>query len=356
MIKVLIVEDSQVKSQYLEYILNSDKEIEVVGNVANGKLAIEFLKKNKADIITMDIEMPVMDGIEATQRIMASNPVPIIIVTARKDSYKIMTSMDALSFGALSVVDQPFGMGNQRETETKNKLISLIKLLSKVKVVTRKHNLLGKQILQKQNVTIAKDKKEFPPINIFLNRKIVAIGVSSGGPQVLVKIFSKISGNFPYPIVVVQHITEGFLEGMVNWLRRLLNVPIHVASDNEVLLPGHIYFAPDMFQMGVNYNRIKLYNTQKENNICPSVDYLFKSLSSYNGKDVIAMILTGMGRDGAQGIKKLRDAGAVTIAQDNESSLVFGMPREAITLNGIDYVQSSDNISELLLNIENHSN
>lgn len=353
MIKVLIVEDSEVKSQYLEYILSSDKDIEVIGRVSNGKQALDFIKKKKPDIITMDIEMPIMNGIEATKRIMAETPIPIIIVTARKEIYSIKTSMDALAFGAISVVDQPYGLGNSNECEAKKKLISLVKLMSKVKVVTRKHNIEKKGLkLENSEEPAIYDRTILPSVNDFGGKRIVAIGISSGGPQILAKILSGITGDFPYPILIVQHIADGFLENMVDWLKNLSKIPMNIGSDNELVRAGHVYFAPDNYQMGISLGRIKLFKNEDGNKICPSVDFLFSSLAKHYENNVIALILTGMGKDGTIGIKALKAKGSITIAQDKESSIVFGMPAEAIKTGSIDYIQSTDQISKILLNIE----
>lgn len=351
MIKVLIVEDSRTVSQYLEYILSSDPEIEVIGNVANGKLAVEFVEKNKPDIITMDIDMPVMNGLEATRRIMSTTPVPVIVVTASRNAYEVNISIEALAAGALTVIKKPVGFGHPNQDELITKLISMVKIYSQVKVVKRK--IKPAEALQVEPYkNIEKFKTKTPPINKLLKRKYVAIGISSGGPQVLIKIFSKISEDFPYPILVVQHITQGFLEGMVSWLDRLCKIPIHTAQDKEKMLPGHIYFAPNKFQMGVNNDKIELQKCEEKLRICPSAEHLFNNLAKNNGKDTIAMLLTGMGTDGAQELKNLRDSGAITIAQDEESSLVFGMPGKAVELNGVEYLLNPDQICDVLLKLE----
>ncbi len=350
MIKVLIVEDSRVVSEYLEYILNSDPKIKVIGNVSNGKQAIDFIKSNKPDVITMDIDMPVMNGLEATKRIMETTPLPIIIITSSRDAHEIKITMEALAVGALIVIEKPHGIGHPNDQENKEKLISLVKGLSEVKVIklrqikARKPNI--KPVLQNC----------LPSQKSFNNKKIVAIGVSSGGPQVLKQIFSKITGQFPYPIIVVQHITEGFLDGLVSWLGRLSSIPIHIAGDLETILPGHIYFAPDNHQLGIIDFRVRLLEcATKSGNLCPSVAHLFSSLAKSYGKDTIAMILTGMGTDGANELKMLREAGAITIAQDKTSSLVHGMPGEAIKLGGATYIQNPDDISDLLFDIEKYN-
>lgn len=154
---------------------------------------------------------------------------------------------------------------------------------------------------------------------------------------------------------MVQHITKGFLEGMVAWLKRLCKIPIHIASDKEKMLPGHIYFAPNSFQMCVHFERIVLKKYEEKIKICPSVDYLFNSLSVHHAKDTIAMLLTGMGNDGATGIKALKDAGAITIVQDKESSLVHGMPGEAIKIDGATYILNPTQITNILLGIEKYT-
>lgn len=350
MIKVLIVEDSRTVSQYLEYILSSDPEIEVIGNVANGKLAIEFVEKNKPDIISMDIDMPVMNGLEATRRIMATNPVPIIVVTASRNAFEISVSIEALVAGALTVIQKPVGIADPNHDELVNKLLTMIKIYSQVKVVKRKIKPLKET--QTKSIIKPKVKTKIPPISKLLNRKYVAIGISSGGPQVLMKIFSEISSNFPYPILVVQHITKGFLEGMVSWLDRLSKIPVHIASDKEPMLPGNVYFAPDKYQMGIYDDSIELAKCANNLRICPSTEHLFNSLVQEHSKDTIALLLTGMGSDGAKELKTLKDAGAITIAQDEASSLVFGMPGKAMEYDGVDYLLNPDQISDMLLKLE----
>ncbi|MBI9052903.1 MAG: chemotaxis-specific protein-glutamate methyltransferase CheB [Bacteroidales bacterium] len=349
MIKVLIVEDSRVVSEYLNYILSSDPEIQIVGNVSNGRQAIEFLKKKKPDVITMDIDMPIMDGLEATRIIMSTTPVPIIIVTASRNAKEVSISMEALAAGALSVEEKPRGIGHPDEEFQARKLIKIVKLMSEIKVVTRKFYMINKSE-SKLDVKISKHT-----IGDLNKKKIVVVGSSSGGPLVLQKIFSKITQEFPYPILVVQHIAVGFIDGLINWLRNTLLIPIQVATDNEVLKSGHIYFAPDHHQMGVsNSGKINLDKSDSYNGLCPSVAYLFKSVAEEYGKHAIGIILTGMGSDGANELKILKDAGSITIAQDKESSIVHGMPGVAIRLNAANYIMNPVEISDVLLNIEQY--
>lgn len=350
MIKVLIVEDSRVVSEYMQYILSFEPEISVIGNVSNGKAAIEFVNKNKPDVITMDVNMPIMNGLEATGIIMSTNPVPIIIVSGIQNTKDVSVSLEALAAGALSVIEKPAGINHPQETEQRKKLISMIKLMAEVKVITRKPSKsvqVGKnQILKKTGFT--------PNSENLNNRKIVAIGVSTGGPQLLQTIFSKLTSKFPCPILVVQHITTGFLDGLVNWIDSTTTIPVHIATQNETLLPGHIYFAPNNYQMGVKATgKIALSENGANNGICPSVAHLFESVEREYGNMAIAIILTGMGRDGAVELKQLREAGALTIAQDKESAMIYGMPGVAADINAADFILNTQQIVDLLIKMEN---
>ncbi|MFH1052269.1 MAG: chemotaxis-specific protein-glutamate methyltransferase CheB [bacterium] len=347
MIEVLIVEDSRVVSEYLYYILSKDPEIQVIGNVSNGKKAIEFVKEHKPDVITMDVDMPIMDGLEATGIIMSTTPVPIIMVTASRNAKESRIAMEALAAGALSVIEKPAGIGHPDEEKQQKELLKMVKLISEIKVITRRPHLY------KKPDSITQFKKAEVSFDDFYRKKIVAVGISSGGPVVLQKIFSKITKQFPLPILVVQHITSGFLDGLVNWLNDTLRIPIHAAVDNETVLPGHIYFAPDGHEMAVDKTgKIILTRCRLNNGICPSVAHLFNSIANEYVNNSITMILTGMGSDGAKELKLLRDAGSITIAQDKESSMVHGMPGVAINLDAADYILNPEEIAEILYKIE----
>ncbi|MBE0648244.1 MAG: chemotaxis-specific protein-glutamate methyltransferase CheB [Bacteroidales bacterium] len=365
MITVLIVEDSRVVSEYLYYILSKDPQIQVIGNVSNGKKAIEFLKDHKPDVISMDIDMPIMDGLEATQIIMSTTPVPILIVTASRNANEVATTMEALAAGALGVIEKPVGVGHPNEKKLSDELLMMIKLMAEVKVVSRKpkSGTQPRSAAAQPKATIGLQPKDKVDVHPRVPKQIpwqdhgrlnvVAIGVSSGGPQVLHQVFSKLSNSFPLPILVVQHITEGFLSGLVNWLGKTTSIPIHVAVEGDKLMPGHIYFAPDNYQMGVSKKGTTiLEKCDRKNGLCPSVAHLFRSVAQEYGKSAMGIILTGMGSDGAQELKLLRDAGALTIAQDKESSLIYGMPGVAAELDAAKYILSATEISNLLYELE----
>lgn len=338
MIKVLVVDDSPTIRELMTYILNSDKDIQVIGVASSGENAIKFINRNKPDIITMDINMPGMDGFEAMERIMATNPVPIVVITGLFNSQDIDKTFRAMEAGAVSVIEKPVGLTHKDFHKVSENIVNIIKLMSEIKVVKRK--VKYKKIKEKR--LNSPSKREGPQI------KIAAIGVSTGGPPVLQTIFSKLPPNIKIPILVVQHITPGFINGLVNWLSGFTKYPIHIASQGEKALPGHIYFAPDGFHMEIKADgHIFLNGADKENGLRPAVSCLFRSISNCYGKNSLAILLTGMGKDGAKELKILKDKGAITVAQDKETCVVYGMPGEAVNLDAATYVLSPEKIPEL---------
>lgn len=348
MIKVFIAVDSQSVNQYLNFILSNDPEIIIIGNAFDGQEVLDSVKINKPDIIIMDLMLPKINGFEVTKRIMASDPTPILIVISSANANINNISKKASAVGAISVINIPIDVKFSNTEIKSTKLVSLIKTYSQVKVITRTKTITKVVVNQKLDFN-------GPPINKLHNIKYIAIGISSGGPNVLKQILLNISCDFPYPILIVQHISKGFLENMVSWLNKAISIPVHIAIDKEILLPGHIYFAPNNAQMGIKLNRIELFPCFKKTIICPSVSYLFDKLAIHHGKKVMALLLTGMGTDGAKEMRLLRDKGAITIVQDKESSIAYGMPGEAIKLGGAKYILSSDKITQLLLRIESNS-
>ncbi|MBI5643248.1 MAG: chemotaxis-specific protein-glutamate methyltransferase CheB [Deltaproteobacteria bacterium] len=336
MIKVLVVDDSAVVREYLKHILESDPEVRVIGAAEDGEAAVKFMENQTPDVITMDINMPRMNGHEATRIIMETNPVPIVIVSASYDRTDVEHSFRAIEAGAVAILEKPAGPRHQGFEAASKELISTVKLMSEVRVVRRwPRGRMPRQASYETDYFQSQPK----------NYKLVVIGASTGGPPVLQAILSGIRREFPAPILVVQHISKGFLEGMVDWLAQITELPISIAIDGEQLEPGHIYFAPDDFHTGiVNGGRIALSKAEPENGTRPSVSYLFRSALSVYGEDVIGILLTGMGKDGASELKSLRDRGAVTIAQDKESSVVFGMPGEAVRLDGATFVLPPERI------------
>jgi len=345
-IKVLVVEDSPVARELLVHILGCDTKIHVAGTASNGDEALEAVERLEPDVITMDIYMPGMDGFEATRRIMETHPTPIVIVTGNKIAKEISMAMHAMEAGALAVVQKPSGIGHPDYEAEAAEFVQTVKLISEVKMVRRWGHLRQKTMFQPK-VSVKFNKPD--------NIKLAAIGVSTGGPPVLQTILSSLPKNLRYPVLIVQHMMAGFIEGFVEWLNQTSSLPVHVARHGEHPLPGHVYVAPDGFQMNVEIGgRISLKKDIPEYSLCPSVSFLFRSVAEVFGNKAVGILLTGMGKDGAKELKLMREKGAITIAQDKESSVIHGMPGEAINLDAAMYVLPPEKIAAVLAGLGNN--
>ncbi|HKX52300.1 MAG TPA: chemotaxis-specific protein-glutamate methyltransferase CheB [Nitrosospira sp.] len=344
MINVLVVEDSPVVREFLIYILSSDPEITVVATAGNGEEALNVLRTHRPDVITMDIHMPKLNGLEATRLIMETQPTPIVIVSGSQDPAEVRTTFDAIDAGALAVLSRPAGIGHPDHEATARKMIEVVKLMSEVKVVRRWARMRGASPVPLP--------VSLPLLNRVVQTRIVVIGASTGGPPALEAILSSLPKHFPVPILIVQHMTPGFMEGFVQWLKNSSNLPVHIARQGELPLPGHVYIAPDEYQMKVeNRGEIVLTKHEPEHGLRPSVSYLFRSVARVYGHDTVAGLLTGMGRDGADELRLLKEQGAVTFAQDKESSVVHGMAGEAIRLGAATIVLPLEKIAAALTNL-----
>lgn len=341
-IKILVVEDSPVAQLLLVHILNSDTALTVLGTANNGEEALEFLKRNKPHVIVMDIHMPGLDGFETTRRIMETQPVPIVICSASLNPAEVAQTFRALEAGAVAVVAKPVGLGHQEYEDMAGKLVETVKLMSEVKVVKR-----WPRSRRAGGPAAASLPAGAKPSDGAI--KVVAIGTSTGGPPVLQTILTGLPKDFSVPVLIVQHIAAGFLPGLVDWLNQTTGFSIHIAAHGEPLLPGRAYLAPDGYHMGLGGSgQIALSKQEPENGLRPAVSHLFRSVASVCGASAVGVLLTGMGRDGADELKALQDLGAVTIAQDAESSVVHGMPGEAIKLGAATYILAPDKIPAVL--------
>lgn len=347
MINVLIVEDSPVAQKLIEHILSSDSALNVMGMVANGVEAIEFLKTQQPDVITMDIDMPKMDGFEATRYIMETQPVPIIIVSASYSPSEVELTFRALEAGAVAAAAKPNGPHHPEYETLAKRLIQTVKAMSEVKVIRR----WTRRTVELPVSSTASVPSVLTAPTSDAAIKIVAIGISTGGPPILETILSRLPSDFAAPVVIVQHIAAGFLPGLVNWLNQATEVPVSIAQQGEILLPGHVYLAPDGWHLGVSRNRVVLGDTPPEGSLRPAASYLFRSVAKAYGAQAIGVLLTGMGRDGAEELKIMRDKGAITFAQDEATSVVHGMPGEAIKLGAAMHVMPPDKIAAALVRL-----
>lgn len=324
-IKVLIVEDSLVAQKLLKTLVMSDERFELVAVAENGKQACEFVEKYKPDVVSMDILMPIMDGVEATRKIMQETPIPIVIVSSFYQSSEVEMAMRVLQAGAVSIIPRPYGPGHSKYEQSTRQYLNTLKMMSEISVVKRRKEETPMPISKIQIEAI-------DTINIHKNRefKVLAIGASAGGPEGLSTILAGLPVNFPVPVFIVQHIDGNFADGFALWLNSSTQLPVSIAVNGEVALAGHVYLPPGNHHLTVNLNgNISTTKDVLVNSSRPSVDVLFNSIAQVYGKKTLAVLLSGMGKDGADGLKNLYDLGAFTIAQDENSCLVYGMPGEA---------------------------
>ena len=313
-INVLVVEDSPVVRLLLKHLLDSDPQLHVIGTVNNGQEAVDFVAENKPDVILMDVHMPKMDGYEATRRIMETQPVPIVISSATLTTAEVGATFHALEAGAVAFVEKPVGLGSPGFDQMTQKLLQTLKLMAEVKVVKRwvRERWIGPTLA-------ARSAAELPRRTEVI--EVVAIGASTGGPPVIQTILKGLPKDYPVPILVVQHIASGFLDGMADWLRQTTPLPVQLAVHGTNALPGHVYLAPDGYHLGLlPGGRIGLSKDAPENGLRPAVAFLFRSVANVCAARAVGVLLTGMGRDGADELKLLRDKGAITIAQDAATS------------------------------------
>jgi len=338
-IRVLVVEDSQVARRLLVAILQSAPDFQVVGTAENGIEAVQMTRQLQPDVIAMDVYMPEMDGLEATRRIMAEMPRPIVMVSASYNKNEHTLSFDALQAGALSILEKPTMYDTP---EIQNFMVDQLRLMSEVKVVRRW-----------DKTRYARGVK--PPALIRNGRsktQLLAVASSTGGPGVLSKILTQLPADFPVPVLIVQHIMAGFSIGLATWLNQLAPLEVRLAQQGDEPRAGQVLIAPDDHHMVVDSRgRISLNEDPPLNGLRPSANYLFHSVAKVYGATAIGLILTGMGNDGAEGLLALRATGAHTIAQNEATCIVFGMPAVAIEIGAAEQVLPTEKIGPALMHL-----
>lgn len=365
--QVLLVEDSPVALKILEKLLASSPDIEVVGTACNGKEALEIIPKVQPAVICTDFHMKEMDGLELIKQVMAHYPRPILVVSNSvhtEDSHNIFRLLEA---GAVDVFPKPTtGIASDYE-RVKRELITKIKILSGVTVFTKRSPHSPPCPLSPEgtpnppttpshasHLNFENSCTSYAPHHPILpltNRiRVVTIGASTGGPQALRIILTQLPSNFPVPVICTQHISEGFLQGLIDWLGTECKLQVKIAQVGESPLPGTIYFAPERNHLELDAQGRFTYSTSPPvNGHRPSVTVTFKSIANFYSRATAGVLLTGMGRDGAEGMQTIASHGGITIAQDEKSSVVFGMPKEAIALGAAQHILPSQEIAPLLL-------
>lgn len=332
-IRVLVVEDSLTVRKFIVEVLQRAPDIEVVGEAADGKSAIELCEALRPDIVTMDMMLPVMTGLAATEYIMAFCATPILIVSASTNRGEVFKTYDALAAGAVDVLDKP--LGAEPDDEWEGRLLDAVRMVSRIRVITHPRarlGALGRPRPTSLPTEAAHDTRDY---------QVVAMGASTGGPGALLTILAGLPEGFPLPILIVLHIAEPFGLAMAEWLDTQLPMRVRYASDGERLpLPGEgsVLMAPPDKHLELVGTRLRLSDAPERHSCRPSVDVLFESLARDNGPHTIACLLTGMGRDGAQGLRAIKANGGLTLAQDEATSVVYGMPGEAVKIGAASHV------------------
>jgi two-component system chemotaxis response regulator CheB len=333
---VLIVDDSPSVRELLVQILGADPGIRIVGCAVDGEQALQLAAATRPDVITMDLQMSNIDGFEATRRIMESCPVPIVIVSGSENPVEIDASFRAIEAGALMIVRRPFAPGNAAYAETAQALVRTVKSMAEVKVVRR----WGAG---------AQGQPRRPEADAAAPRRLAVLGASTGGPAVLRDILAQLPPAFRLPLVIVQHLSPGFTGGLADWLGAASGFPVRVAAHGDRLAAGCAYVAPDGYQIAIARDlRVALSDDAPEHGMRPAVSHLFRTIAPSLRAATVAVLLTGMGKDGARELRQLRDDGALTIVQDRASSAVYGMPGEAIRREGAMLVLEPAAIGRLL--------
>jgi len=346
MIRVLIVDDSPVAIAIIKRMLSLSPDISVAGTAENGREALNLIPKLKPDVICTDLHMPEMDGLEFTREIMSRHPLPILLVSvsSREDSLNAFKVIEAgaVDFFPKSAANSP--LENEKDAR---ELIRKIRILSGVHVFRRPQPDL---VSEKRISAVTESESQFPiPIS---GIGIVVIGASTGGPQALDTIFSRMSPDFPLPVICIQHIAKGFLDGLVSWLSSKYRKKVKIAAPDELPMPGFIYFPNEGTHLKIGGNGRFVHSAEPpRGGHRPSINITMESLARYYGNRVLGVLLTGMGVDGAEGMKAVAMAGGITIAQDEQSCVVFGMPRKAIEIKAVKYVMPLESIAQVISSI-----
>jgi len=340
---VLILDSTLKGRSALSLVLDDDPQIEVVGSTGNTELALATVTAASPDVIAIGHRPSSTDALVAIRHIMNVKPLPIVAVSPVADTAQGTLAFDLLEAGALAVTLEPWSLNAPEKEVASAQLVQKLKLMSEVKVVRRWRRPGPIETWQLAPVPGVASQG---PRRVV---ELVAIGASTGGPVVLKNILSRLPETFPLPILIVQHIASGFVAGLCRWLSLGSPIPVQIAVTGAVLKPGHAYLAPDGAHMRVTANRTVALDLEAPvNGHRPSVSCLFQSVVNRYGAHAIGMLLTGMGQDGVAELKLMRDAGAITIAQDKASSVVHGMPGEAIRRQAASHVMSPDEIAAAL--------
>lgn len=341
-IKLLVVDDSSIARTVLGRIFTASQDVEVVATACNGQEALKLIAQTDPAVVCTDLHMPVMDGLELTQEIMANCPRPILVISSAVDEDNADNVFRLLNAGAIDIFPKPKSGASSDYDQLAKDLIRRVRVLAGVRVFRK---------TQRPPAAVEKPRRVVNELRA-VSTAIVVMGASTGGPQAYHAILSQLPADFAVPLLCVQHIGEGFLKGLVTWLDSESPLRVKIAEQGESALPGTAYFAPDGRHLQVESNR-RLITTRGEplDGHRPSITHMFQSAATAFGRGAVGVLLTGMGRDGAEGLLSISTAGGTTIAQDEASCIVFGMPQRAIEMKAADHVLSTEQIASKLLRL-----
>lgn len=340
-IRVLIVDDVRASRELLQILLEQDGGFDVVGWAADGIEAVIQAANLKPDLVTMDIAMPRANGVEAIADIMSTLPVAIVVVSSHVQNPEMNVTFDALQAGALEVVEKPGIAMLDTDSHERQRLLSTLRAMAEVKVIKRKRRLVP---VTPTVVTTGKSSRKL---------ELVAIGASAGGPQALESILRQLPADYPWPVVITQHMVVGFMAGATHWLNSRCAVTVKLAVDGEPLRGGSVYFAPDDSHLTVSRSSkgglaVKLDRGKPVGGFMPSISVMLHGVAAVCGQYAVGGVLTGMGSDGSAGLLAMSKQGAITFAQDRASSLIYSMPKAAIDAGAAGHTLALADIAKFL--------
>jgi two-component system chemotaxis response regulator CheB len=343
MIKIVLADTSPEMQRLCGQLMQSDPEISIVAIAENGAEAVKLVKRHTPSLLILAIDNPAYDVPATVRQIMADFPVPIILASS---NFNTCSPIHALQLGAVGTIDRPVDIQNTVTDELIQKTLVVVRQMANIRVTRRSPNARLREQLPEQNktgITVPVQKRP----------DIIVIGASTGGPQALETIVSAIPANFSFPVLILQHITSGFTEGFREWLQAHAQIPVQMAENGQTFLPGHCYLAPEGTHIELSENnKFRLTAAPPEHGSRPSISVLFRSIGTTYSGNAIAILLSGMGKDGAAELGLIRGRGGITIAQDEATSLIFGMPAEAMKLGTAEYTMSPEQIAIFLTNLE----
>lgn len=346
-VRVLVVEDSLVVRILLTHIIARDARLELAGAVESGEAALAAIETMRPDVISMDIRLPGIDGLETTRRIMASRPTPIVVIADSVEDASLKISMNALRAGALSVVEKPVATTNDSYEAIAGQICTQLRIMAAVPVIRRRPigaEWSARKAAPAAELPILSDTEATP--------SVLAVAASTGGPPALARVIGGLTADFPLPVLLVQHMGAAFMDGFASWLDGVVPLSVGVARDGQTMQAGNVYVAPGdrHLELGPN-GTLRVSDAAPVGGQRPAATVLFRSVARQAGPQGIGVLLTGMGEDGAQGLLDMRKAGAATVAEHESSAVVYGMPAAAVRLNAASRVLPVDQVAPHLLRL-----